>query len=214
MTCCRETLGTVLARSLGVHVPDPALITIDRAFVAANEHISALGKRRMKAGLCFGSRFLGKELPTPGQDTRFDTESLIDSAVKIYGFDLAFQNCDRQPANPNCLIKDGHVVAFDFERAFEFLGWRKGAEIIPALYPNRMWGARTHVLYWVACKQRAKINAFVDTLGAFDSKAFDAALLSLPSDWSVPAKAIIRHVREMQDGLPGFRDNLLGVAAP
>lgn len=213
MTCIHETLGTMMARALGVRVADPALIQIDKAFVAATKHLNALGTRRMRAGLCFGSRFLGRGHVVPGQDTRFDTEDLIESAVRIYGFDIAFQNCDRLPTNPNCLIKDGNIVAFDFERAFEFTGWRKGGDSVPALQPNMFWGAKKHIFYPVVSRQRGRLNSFIDDLGAFDSKAFDAAVLSLPADWSLQAKRIIAHVREIQNGLTTFRDNLLGVAA-
>jgi hypothetical protein len=214
MTCFRETLGTILARSLGVRVPDPGLINIDKAFVNSIEQVHALGERRMEPGLCFGSRYLGRGLYAPTANTRFDTDEMIDSAVRVFGFDLAFQNCDRQPTNPNCLIKDDAIVAFDFERSFEFTGWRKGGDIVPACYPNLLWGAKTHVFFRVASKQRARLGSFVDTLGAFDSTSLDTALLSLPSDWGMNARRIIQHVQEIQSGLETFRGNLLGVASP
>jgi hypothetical protein len=136
---------------------------------------------------------------------------LISSAVRVFGFDMAFQNCDRQSDNPNCLIHDGVVVAFDFERAFEFLGWRKGGEPISPLWPNMLWGARKHVLYRVAVKHRGKLDAFVNDLGALDSRAFDTATLLLPSDWSLHAKSIISHVQQIQVGLTTFRNNLLSL---
>ncbi len=213
-TCFRETLGTMLARALGLYVPDPGLINIDRAFVASIEHLEELGTRRMKVGMCFGSLFLGKGIPVPTPETRFDTDEMIDSAVRIYGFDLTFQNYDRQPLRPNCLIKNDRIVAFDFERAFEFTGWRKGADIIPACCPNLLPGARTHIFYRIASKQRARLNAFIDDVGALDCVALSSALLSLPANWSVNAKRIIHHVLEIQNDLDVFRNNLLGAATP
>lgn len=203
-------MGTVLAGSLGIVVPEPALVDVDAKFVATTSSIA--DERPIKVGTCFGSKYISPGMHTPTPETRFDTPELIDSAVRIYGFDLTFQNMDRHPEKVNCGLHQGRIVAFDFERAFEFTGWRAGGDQIPACCPNQLWIARKHIFRNVVSKHRNILDEFAKDIAAFDVGALERALNWMPGRWNLGAKLIIRHVRSIQQGFPDFRENLLGAA--
>jgi hypothetical protein len=56
-----ELLGTLLARKLVLPTPAPAVVNVSEEFIQNNSEMvfaSVRGQRRMKSGLCFGSRYL------------------------------------------------------------------------------------------------------------------------------------------------------------
>jgi hypothetical protein len=214
-TALREVFGSLLARELGVDVPTPAFIDIDAAFVDATRRLPVLSGREMKPGRCFGSAFLGRGLASPTLDTRFDSDALKDSAARLYGFDLTFQNSDRLPKNPNCVLYRDRVVAFDFERAFEFL-WRPAppGNAVTACRPDQLWIARRHLLYGPVSRHRDRLLPFLDDLAKLPGPLVESALDWMPAQWHHDGKKIAAHLKAIHADFDAFRNNLLGAATP
>jgi hypothetical protein len=206
----REFAGSLLASALSIDVAEPAFIDVDDVFVAAVAPLPVVASRPIKAGRCFGCRHLGTGLDVPGPATVYD-EELRMSAARLFGFDLAFQNSDRLPENPNCVLARGRVVAFDFERAFEFL-WR-GGKPAPATEPAQLWVAKRHVLRPALRKDRAPLLEFASDLQKFDVRMLLSATEWMPASWHLPLKKIATHIEAIHAGIDTFRDSLVSAAA-
>ncbi len=115
-----ETLGYLLARDFEIPTPRAALVRLTDEFVATVNPVLRRSGLSLLPGLGFGSEHLGSGLVSASGDKHLDANEL-ENALKIFCYDLAIQNYDRTEANPNCLIKDGSIVAIDFNAAFSFL---------------------------------------------------------------------------------------------
>jgi len=115
-----ECLGYLLAPEFDVVVSQPALIRITDDFVHAVNPVLRSEGLSLKAGIGFGSEYLGSGLVPVSADMTLDAEQL-SAAFNLYCYDLLIQNPDRLERNPNCLVKEGRIIAFDFNLAFTFL---------------------------------------------------------------------------------------------
>ena len=115
-----ETLGYLLAQEFDVETPKPALVQLSTDFVAiVNPVLSGYGLS-IRPGLGFGSEHLGSGLVAASGNEYLNAEQL-ETSLRIFCYDLLIQNPDRLQTNPNCLIKNGRFIAFDFNVAFSFL---------------------------------------------------------------------------------------------
>ncbi|HBR57818.1 MAG TPA: hypothetical protein DEA22_10185 [Blastocatellia bacterium] len=115
-----ETLGYLVAAELGIETPNAVLVRIDDSFVAAVNPVLQRQELVLQPGLGFGSEHLGSGLIPATADKYLNAEQ-IEAALKIFCYDLLIHNYDRLETNPNCLIKGGRIVAFDYNAAFSFL---------------------------------------------------------------------------------------------
>jgi hypothetical protein len=112
--CCRELVGHLLARALGVRTPEPAVIEISSGFVeATRQELKALGLS-ISPGPAFGCR----RLISLANVTRLTTNApdRLREAARIYAVDMMMQNPDRLVPNPNCAVGPDGLVAFDFDK--------------------------------------------------------------------------------------------------
>jgi hypothetical protein len=115
-----ECLGSLLAIELGINTPRPAIVELTSEFVRVVNLILRPWNLSLRTGLGFGSANLGAGYTSPVAHSYLNAEELIQ-ASQIYAFDVLTQNPDRKPDNPNCAVRNGQFVAFDFNLAFSFL---------------------------------------------------------------------------------------------
>lgn len=115
-----ETLGYLVAAELDIETPKPAIVRLSNEFVAAVNPVVRSKNMSLRAGVGFGSEHLGSGLVSASADQSFVAEQTV-AALNIFCYDLLIQNFDRLERNPNCLIKNGRIIAFDFNVAFSFL---------------------------------------------------------------------------------------------
>jgi hypothetical protein len=114
-----ETLGYLLANELGVETPQPAVVTLDVDFVGVLNPILKSFGLSVHEGDGFGSELITGGVMVTGHEHQNPEQAA--RARDIFCYDLIVQNPDRLQRNPNCLLKAGRFVAFDFNMAFTFL---------------------------------------------------------------------------------------------
>lgn len=115
-----ELVAALLARRLGLSVPDPALIDIgpDLAAAIPNQHVQDHAQRSL--GLNYGCKFLRGGYSTWPKNTRIP-EYLVQTALRVFIFDALVDNPDRRPDKPNLLWRSNELILIDHEAAFSFL---------------------------------------------------------------------------------------------
>ncbi len=114
-----ETLGYLLAHEFGVETPRPAIVALDSDFISVLNPV--LSSHGLSVRECdgFGSEVIAGGVPVTGYEHQNPEQAA--RARDIFCYDLIVQNPDRLQTNPNCLLKAGRFVAFDFNMAFSFL---------------------------------------------------------------------------------------------
>lgn len=115
-----ELLGNLLARELGLNTPKPTLVNLSKEFVSVTNLTLARENLRLKPGLGVGCEYFKPGFTSFVAGTPLEPEQKAQAAM-IYAYDLLVQNPDRLPSNPNCAIRAGELIAFDFNLAFSFL---------------------------------------------------------------------------------------------
>lgn len=89
-----EVVGNLLARSLGLNTPEPALIKITEQFAEAARSAVARYGYQIKPGIAAGAAFLGTGLLPPSASVI--SGDTLDQLARIYAFD-----CYAKP-RPTC----------------------------------------------------------------------------------------------------------------
>lgn len=121
----REVISACLAGDLGLPVPEPFLIDVDREWAATIPDESRRGVALRSSSVAFGSRTLIGQFGIWGAGNRV-SDIMLPTAAGIFVFDAIIQNPDRRTENPNCLVKGDQVRIFDHELAFSHglvIGW-------------------------------------------------------------------------------------------
>jgi hypothetical protein len=129
---CKEIFSTVLAKELGIDVPEPVLADIPKGLeFGAEDEPESKAMIEQSYGLNYATVHLGNgwKTWTQGANPRGLESDVIESA---FAYDALVQNVDRKKDNPNLLWKGDRLVALDFDRAFAYLG-RSVLEIMPML---------------------------------------------------------------------------------
>lgn len=117
----REMFALLLARKVGISVPEPVLVKFPKGFdYGAADHPEHAELIRRSPGWNLATVHLGNSW-NPWTNTsppRSIDQETIDSA---YCFDAMVQNSDRENENPNLLWKRDQLVLLDFDKAFGHL---------------------------------------------------------------------------------------------
>lgn len=113
----REIYANILAKELGLNVPDFALITVDNHFknTLTDELLQQLERKHTQ--YAFGTKFIDHKYTfSPALHTR---ELAGYDVASIFAFDALVLNTDRRKGKPNILL-DGHNQYFliDHEHTF------------------------------------------------------------------------------------------------
>lgn len=172
-----EALGYLLAAELGIETPRPALVRLSDEFVqAVNPALRAHGLS-LQPGTGFGSEHLGSGLISASADRYLDAEQ-IDAAIRIFCYDLLIQNVDRIERNPNCLIKNGRIIAFDFNVAFSFLLLIGNAD--EPWEVSRHQSKNRHLLYRALKGKMVDFKPFINKVAALSTDRIDEMLNAIP----------------------------------
>ena len=191
-----ETLGYLLAQELGLETPKPGLVRLSSEFVAAVNPVLDRFDLSVQSGVGFGSEHLGSGLVAASGYEHLDAEQL-ERAVNIFCYDLLTQNPDRLATNPNCLIKNGKFIAFDFNVAFSFL------LLIGKV--NEPWEfskhqiAENHVFYRALRGKQIDFGPFINKVVELSPEKLDELLEAIPfgdGRWNTKVKDHLMSVVE------------------
>lgn len=102
----RDLAGSILARALGLHVPDYGIAIIDSDFLRINAKHPAADRLRQSAGVNFGSAFISS--------AHEDNLKMHAGWPNIVAMDALAYNADRKASNPNVLWDGRNLFAIDF----------------------------------------------------------------------------------------------------
>lgn len=168
-----ELLGGLIAKRLGLKLPELVFINLDEAFgrTEGDEEIQDLLKGSQ--GLNLGLHFLSPAFTFDSAVTEIDP--LL--ASKIVWLDAYITNIDRTVKNTNMLIFHKELWLIDHGASFYFHhtwdNWEKSA-LSPFPY------AKDHVLIKYASKLQEVDKEFKELL---DNKTINEIVDTIPSDW-------------------------------
>lgn len=116
-----ELFTTLIARRLGLKVPEPVLVEVpDKAGRFVHEAPAHAALMNQSAGLNFGTLSLGHDWKVwlPELSTRSFPAEMIDL---ILCFDGLVQHTDREAENPNLMWKGHELAVLDHEKVFGYL---------------------------------------------------------------------------------------------
>jgi len=112
-----EAICGMLARDLGLPIPEFFAVQVPRDFVAVVGDADQQQAFSNSDPVAFGSRALPGGFAVWGRDQSVP-ESLCDIAAEVFTFDAIVVNADRRPENPNCLFSGAEIAIIDHELCF------------------------------------------------------------------------------------------------
>ena len=208
----KELLGNLLSRRYGLNTPEPAIVVISDAFVrAVNPRLQGYGYQ-IRPGAAAGCEYFRGGFSFPPAEALLSEDELAQMA-QLYGFDLAVQNPDRLPIRPNCALKGGRLIAFDFDSCFSFLyvigavgeAWEVSKHgIAPTHLCHRRLQAKKDVVTW----QGNKV-----AVSALSNEVLGNLTSWIADKWSVNASTVCTHVAAIRDHVDAFEMELQGSVA-
>ncbi len=195
-----DIAGHRLARMLGVNVASPWVVDLDNDFIADLKGTD-LQQYGFKSGLAFGCDFV-PNLVTMNANTPFN-DSWQRQATALYAFDMLLGNDDRSLKNPNCGIKDGEILAYDFERIFS------GGEQPAWKVCDHPFVAR-HLFHGHLIELEVDWDEFLDALARLTEQVIRSHLSDLPPSWATTSRLdkLVRHVEEARSNRTKLKDQL------
>lgn len=192
----------MLARELGVMTATPALVEIDDETAAAlNLSLQAKGLR-VATGIAVGSSFMRPLHPAIG----VLPEDAASEVPRLYGFDLAVQNPDRRPSNPNCALFEDRLLAYDFEVSFSFL-WAVG-RTHNAWEVSKHGLASKHLFYSRLRLKQPAWEPLISSLRALTPQLLHELMDALPLDWKDDVQEVRAHLLSLLESLDEFEKEL------
>lgn len=200
----REAIAAMFAKDLGLPVPEPFVVEVSDAFIAAVPDASVRGYLHQSIRLGFGSQ----KLPDGFNVWSFGAampDSALQEAREIVAFDALVTNADRRPTNPNLLFNGRTFAIFDHEMAFMTnlnMFWREpwvGGAMDPPYSP------KDHVLY-PSIRQAGEVldlQRLQATLGNITDQRIAEYGHAVAPEWIGNADAVTRALELIR----GLRDN-------
>lgn len=117
----KELFALLLARELGLKVPEPVLVELPAGFDwGVGDHPGHAELIRQSVGWNVGTMHLGESWKPwmQGSPPRSIKPETLEAA---YAFDAMVENPDREAENPNMLWRGDELAVLDFDKAFSFL---------------------------------------------------------------------------------------------
>ena len=199
----REGLCAMLAKDLGLPVPECFVVRIDPDFIAsitpsAPEVAATLGR---SLPLGFGSARLPPGFSAWMPERRIP-KAMRPSAAEIFAFDLLVQNTDRRPGNPNLQSRGDQFAIFDHELALIIEGvlfwkppWEPGS-LEAAAAPDK------HLLRRELQGSGPDLTRLVGAWEAINDQRLAEYRAALPPEWATPsesAEAAVAFLRNLRD---------------
>jgi hypothetical protein len=185
-----EVIGTELARSLGLRVPELALIDVDARLAEAEPDPEIQDLLRASAGINLAVDFLPGSVP-------FDPPAPPPLAADVVWLDGWLLNVDRTPRNPNLLSWLRELWLIDFGAA---LYPQHGSDDLAAEAVRPFPALREHVLAPTAEPLRLAHERLAGPARA----AIEEAVAMIPESWLVrhPREAYAEFLRERLEAAP------------
>lgn len=177
-----ELISYIIAKKIGVTIPDIALINIDDEFCNSVTDIDVKNRLLQNKGMNFGSKILtGGFVKLRTKDLR--SLSSADNLIKIFVFDMIICNYDRIENNSNMLTNGKEIFVIDHELAFAFL--LKGNKCIEPFWrlsisPNYL---RKHFFHDILVLNGPNHNITNDMISRLDSELAKECLDSRTTAW-------------------------------
>jgi len=187
-----ELMASLLARDLGLPVPEPYLVEVDDVFHAGISDVNLANRFRASAGLNFGSRFLGAAYVSWPQ-LRSIPAAIQQDASDIFAFDMMIQNPDRRENKPNLLRKGDDLAIFDHEMAFSFL-----YALVSDEYPWDGKGigfVKDHIFYGGLKGKEVSWNRLQGALEAIDSSRLSVYTDAVPKEWRQDSHVVAERIQ-------------------
>ena len=187
-----EMLGNAIARVSGISTGEPAFIEIDDEFSAFLHQVDV----SVKQSIGVGSSNLGQGLSAPTFG-RMSQEQLEDAA-RLYLFDLAAQNPDRQTDNSNCLAVGRKLFAIDFGECFSFLYPIVGMSAHPWEVSRQGIAAR-HVFHRELKESVIDWPRLTTKMLEASQELLEASERWMPAEWKGWAERVQEHFEVLQE---------------
>lgn len=203
-----EVVAACLAGDLGLPVPHPYLLDVDRDFVASvtDAERKTIMEASLAAGnrLGFGSTEAGNGFAVWSNANRI-TDAMAPEALGIFCFDAFTVNADRQADNPNCLVRGSNVRIIDHESSFIYrmvLNWKQ-PWIVGALMPMTTPG---HHIFYSGLKDSELDFAPVETAWrSLTDDRLNEYRDCVPAEWSADAAVddALKLIKDVRDNIAG-----------
>jgi len=181
-----ELMAALFAQDLGLPVPSPRLVEIEKGFDRAVTQGEVLQRLRDSVGWNFGSKKLDPGFTTWPKDKPIPM-SLRPLAAEIFAFDTIIQNPDRRRGNPNLLWKADELFIYDHELSLTFflptLGWQ------PPWTGRGLEFLRDHVFYEGLKGTGLSWDRFTGALEAITDKRLQKYIATVPDEWKAKSDA-------------------------
>jgi hypothetical protein len=174
-----EWMGAALARELGIYTPEPYEVIVTRAFAESIPRGELRPGAVRSVGSVFGSGFVrGTQIAPDILDA-----SMRAAAAAVVAFDVFIHNVDRRRENPNLLLCDGDLFAFDHAEAFAFIWSVIGADPVTDSLTSMV---ANHALALCVRKRGAPdLGEFRARLAALSDARLDEIAAATPTSWQV-----------------------------
>ncbi len=210
LTC--ELVSALLAKKLGLSIPDPSIILVSSEFAEAISIPSVSKTMQASVGLNFGSTLItGGPFTWPVDKSL--TPALEEKAAEIIAFDAMIQNPDRRVDKPNVLWKGQEIYIIDHEMAFSFLHILGPA---PQPYTPEAFAPflRNHLFYRPLKGKDLKLDRFIAAMKLIKQNDIESIFKTLPTAWKNETTPKIKaHLLSLLEQSSVFIDSVRRVAA-
>jgi len=188
------------ASDLGLSVPPPYAIRIDRDFAATVPDPTLRPIMEASAGLNFGCKKWGPGYTIWPRDQN-PPRAMRQAAMEIFAFDGLIQNPDRRAVNPNCVFLGDDFLLYDHEAAFSnfLVLFAK-----PAWEPGGLDFLREHIFRAALRGQALELDRLHGALEAVDSTRIQGYADAIPSQWDGESITRVNAAKHLLNGIPQF----------
>lgn len=200
----REALAAMLAKDLGLPVPEPFIVSVSPEFIRTIDDPVVASYLRQSIPLGFGSKRLPDGYATWTSSSGKLSDNLRTEAVEILAFDCFVTNADRRPENPNLLCNGKLFAIIDHEMAFmtnlNMLWtepWIKGSL-------SSFYHPKQHVFFNALKTGELDLQRFSDAFVMITDKRIKEYNDAIPTSWLSQNDALGRAIAF----IPKLRDNV------
>lgn len=202
----REALTGMLAADLGLPVPEPFAVQIERAFAETIPDGAVKQRALASLGWNFGSRKLPPGYGVLPSDMALARDS-VPAAMEILAFDTFVANPDRRESNPNVLAHGPRIAVFDHEMAFSmrvFILWQEPWTPNSVHFSLHAGRDTRHVFLERLAAEPVDLERFAGAFEAIGDDRIAAYRSALPDEWLVhddEVSFILEYIGRLRDNL-------------
>jgi len=208
-----EAIAAMLAADLGLPVPEPLLVVVDKRLLATCTERDDIRATWLKSlDLAFGTVRVpeGFAVWTRGAVV---PDALCMEAAEVFAFDAIIVNSDRRPQNPNCLSSGSELAIFDHELSFTQQGilfwkapWLEGG--------FKDYSGENHIFAKPHLKTTpTQMDRFVSAWEQLPDARFDEYRNALPQEWKVDSQFldfVMSYLRDAKGNIRTIVVNAMG----